>query len=123
MLRLAWKTVRHNPKRLILTTVAIILATSFVSGTFVLTHTVQGSFNSMFAEIYGKSDIQVVPNDPTSTTAGFSLTVPSFDEAWVQKVAAVPGVAEVAPSVSGIVQMLDKQGLPVGQGAPVIVIN
>jgi putative ABC transport system permease protein len=123
MLRLAWKTVRHNPKRLILTTVAIILATSFVSGTFVLTHTVQGSFNSMFSEIYGKSDIQVVPNDPNSTTAGFSLTVPSFDEAWVQKVAAVPGVAEVAPAISGIVQMLDKKGLPVGQGAPVIVIN
>jgi putative ABC transport system permease protein len=123
MLRLAWKTVRHNPKRLILTTVAIILATSFVSGTFVLTHTVQGSFDSMFSEIYGKSDIQVVPNDDNSKTAGFGLTVPSFDEAWVQRVAAVPGVAEVAPSTNGIVQMLNKQGVPVGQGAPVITLN
>ncbi len=123
MLRLAWKTVRHNPKRLILTMFAIVLATSFVSGTFVLTNTVQGSFDTMFAEIYGKTDIQVVPNKDEAATAGFSMTVPSFDESWVQKVAAVPGVAEVAPSVNSIVQMLDGEGLPVGQGAPVITVN
>ena len=122
MLRLAWKTVRHNPKRLILTMIAIVLATSFVSGTFVLTNTVQGSFDTMFSEIYGKTDIQVVPGD-NAETAGFSMTVPSFDESWVERVEAVPGVAEVAPSVNSVAQMLDEEGLPVGQGAPVITLN
>jgi putative ABC transport system permease protein len=123
MLRLAWKTVKHNPKRLILTTIAIVLGTSFVSGTFVLTNAMQNSFDSMFDEIYGNMDIQVVPADDNQATTGFALIVPSFDESWVERIAAVEGVERVSPTVSGTATMMDAEGKPMPMGPPVIVMN
>ncbi len=124
MLRLAWKSVKHNPKRLILTVVAVVLATSFVSGTFVLTNTVQNSFNSMFAEIYGPNDIMVQPTqDQDNTAPGFAIVVPSFDEAWVDRVAAVPGVESVEPSVNGMAVLIGSDGKPGVMGPPTIVMN
>ena len=45
--------------RLALTALAIILGVTFISGTFVLTDTLQSTFNTLFGTIYSKVDFQV----------------------------------------------------------------
>ncbi|MBN2177778.1 MAG: FtsX-like permease family protein [Demequinaceae bacterium] len=122
MLRLAWKTIRHNPKRLILTTIAVVLATSFVSGTFVLTNAIQNSFNTMSAEIYGETDIQVLPAKDDENSF-MSMNIPTFDETWVGKVAAVDGVDRAAPVVSGMATLMGSDGKPNMMGGMTIVIG
>ena len=99
--------------------IAIVLATSFVSGTFVLTNTVQGSFDTMFAEIYGKTDIQVVPNtdrggdrpaSPWPSRASMSR--------WWRRSPPSPASLRSPPSVNSIVQMLDDEGTSRSARAP-----
>ena len=45
--------------RLALTALAIVLGVTFISGTFVLTDTLQNTFNTLFGNIYAKVDFQV----------------------------------------------------------------
>ena len=123
MFRLAWKSVKHNPKRLILTTVAIVLATSFVSGTFILTNGVQTSFNTMFTEIVAKLDIQVEPVTDEEAAPGFSVTVPSFDASYVDLVANVEGVEVVDGVVNGAAIIVDSEGKANVFGPPTLVMN
>jgi len=122
MLRLAWRTVRHNPKRLILTTIAVVLATSFVSGTFVLTNAIQNSFSTMAKEIYGATDLQVLPAKDDENSF-MSMNIPTFDDTWVDEVAAVEGVERVAPVVSGMATLMGSDGKPNLMGGMIIVIG
>ncbi|MCJ7826815.1 MAG: ABC transporter permease, partial [Demequinaceae bacterium] len=122
MLRLAWRTVRHNPKRLVLTTIAVVLATSFVSGTFVLTNAIQNSFGTMFAEVYGATDIQVLPVKDDSNSF-MSMNIPTFDEKWVDEVAAIEGVERVAPVVQGMATLMGSDGKPNLMGGVTLVLG
>ena len=48
MLRLALKSVRHNPKRLILTAVAVALGVALVSSVFTFTNSLSKGFSDLF---------------------------------------------------------------------------
>ena len=54
--------------RLVLTALAIVLGVTFISGTFVLTDTLNNTFSVLFGNIYQKIDFQVrgVPQLDTS---------------------------------------------------------
>lgn len=65
MLRLALKSVRHNPKRLILTTIAVMLGVSLVAATFTFTSAFSRGFNELFSNIYSSVDV-VVEHDPNA---------------------------------------------------------
>ena len=45
--------------RLALTALAIVLGVTFISGTFVLTDTLNNTFSSLFTSVYSKIDFQV----------------------------------------------------------------
>ena len=45
--------------RLVLTALAIVLGVAFISGTFVLTDTLNNTFSALFGNIYQKIDFQV----------------------------------------------------------------
>src|SRR5690606_24493342 len=65
MLRLALKSVRHNPKRLILTTIAVMLGVSLVAATFTFTSAFSRGFNELFSNIYSSVDV-VAEHDPNA---------------------------------------------------------
>ena len=53
------KSLLSRKLRLVLSGLAVVLGVMFVSGAFVLTDTLQRSFDSLFADVYSNTDVQV----------------------------------------------------------------
>ena len=56
MFRLSLKNIWSRKGRLILTALAVIAGTAFLSGVFVFTDTIKNSMNEMFATAYENTD-------------------------------------------------------------------
>lgn len=100
MLRLALKQVRHNPKRLILTALAVALGVSLVTASMSFTNALQSGFDKLFRDIYSTQSI-VVEADPDKSdqTDPFSLGKGIFTDEDVANVAAVEGVEHAVGSI------------------------
>lgn len=112
--------------RLAMTTLAIVLGVAFVSGTMIYTDTARSSFDAVFGSVMSTVDLNVrgVSQLTDAADGGFGGAAPAVPPAVVDRIAAVEGVAAVEPQVEGGVQLLDRDGEPVGgQGAPVMGIN
>jgi len=94
--------------RLALTALAIVLGVTFVSGTFVLTDTLNSTFSNLFTSVYHKIDFEVrgVPQLGSGTGA----TRNPLPESLVATVRAVPGVAGAYGEVQGYAQFIAKDG-------------
>lgn len=99
MFRLALKSVRHSPKRLILTAVAVALGVSLVAATHIFTNSLSSGFNSLFSEIYKTVDV-VVEVDPDSDITVDPGAYPLSD-ADLEAVRSVDGVMLAEGGVGG----------------------
>ena len=119
MFRLAVKSVRHNPKRLILTAVAVALGVSLVAASHTFTNALSSGFSDLFEEIYAGTDV-IVETDPDAAESEggdpFAAGEGVFEPAVVDDVAAVDGV-EVA--VGGLQVMGSVLPPPSDDAAPV----
>ena len=59
MRKVTIKGLLAHKLRLALTALAIVLGVTFISGTFVLTDTLQNTFTTLFGNIYANIDFQV----------------------------------------------------------------
>ena len=59
MIRISLKDLFGRKLRLILTSLAIVMGVAMVSGTFVLTDTINAGFTSIFSTAYSSSDAVV----------------------------------------------------------------
>lgn len=97
MFRLAVKSVRHNPKRLILTAAAVALGVSLVAASHTFTHALSSGFSELFSEVYGSTDVIVEP-DPDANTQEAPTADPfgpgegMFTDGDVDAVKAIEGV-------------------------------
>src|SRR5690606_6856170 len=101
MFRLAVRSVRQKPGRLILTAIAVALGVSLVAATFTFTSSLRSGFNDLFSDIYGSQDV-VVEIDPNSQVGGgdpFVAGDPVFSDADVAAVQAVDGVAAASGGI------------------------
>ena len=69
MLKTTLAGLRAHKLRLLLTAVAITLGVGFISGTFVLTDTMDKGIGKTFAKSADKVDYAVVPKDESSSDA------------------------------------------------------
>lgn len=106
MLKTTLAGLRAHKLRLLLTAVAITLGVGFISGTFVLTDTMDKGIGKTFAKSADKVDYAVVPKDEYSSDGLPSDTL--------QKVRAVPGVTDVHGVVKGDAPLVGKDGKAVG---------
>jgi putative ABC transport system permease protein len=119
MLRATLKGMLSRKLRLTLSTLAVVLGVMFVSGAFVLTDTVNRSFQNLFTTIYDDIDIQV-----TRPTSAISLTgQPVQANVPGDRVPVVADVPGVARAVGGIfvdgAKVVDRYGKVVPTtGAP-----
>jgi len=122
-----WKLTRKgliaNKLRFLLTGVAVVLGVAFVSGTFVLTATIQKTFDDLFTNIYSNTDAVVRAHQRLSSDfgAGDRPNIPVSLLATVRK---APGV-QAAEGGIGIdyAQIIGKNGKAVGnpgQGPPTL---
>lgn len=89
--------------RLLLTSLAITLGVGFISGTFVLTDTIDAGFNRAFAADAAKIDVVVLPRDSGH-----------LPRETLDQVRAVPGVRDAQPVVGGDAPLIGKDGKTVG---------
>jgi putative ABC transport system permease protein len=123
--RAVLKGLLAHKLRLFLTAMAVVLGVAFVAGTFVLTDTINRTFNTLFAEISAGTDVSV------RAASGFGAGNASPDTARdtlpasvLDVVRRVPGVKTAVGTVSGYAQFVDKDGKAVSTGgAPNLGFN
>src|SRR6202041_3078887 len=98
--------------RLGLTALAIVLGVTFISGTFVLTDTLNNTFSSLFTSVYSKIDFQV--RGVAQFGSGESATRNPLPESPPARVESVPG----APAASGQVEVYPHFGAKDGKPVP-----
>lgn len=127
MLRATWKSLLARKVRLALTVVAIVLGVGFVSGTYVLTDTLDAAFAEAFEIATGSVDVVVRSEAAfeaggTGPGGGRSDEREPLPEELISMVEAVPGVARVTGEITGYAQMVNAEtGAPIETtGAPTI---
>ena len=97
--------------RLALTALAIVLGVTFISGTFVLTDTLNSTFSTLFTSVYHKIDFRV--RGVAQFGSGANATRNLLPESLLAPVQSVPGVAAAEGNVQGYAQFIAHDGKPI----------
>jgi putative ABC transport system permease protein len=97
--------------RLALTALAIVLGVTFISGTFVLTDTLNSTFSTLFTSVYSKIDFQV--RGVAQFGSGSGATRNPLPESLLARVQSVPGVGGTFGEVQGYAQFIAHDGKPI----------
>ncbi|MEV7006041.1 FtsX-like permease family protein [Streptosporangium sp. NPDC051022] len=108
MFRTTLAGLRARKLRLLLTSLAIALGVGFIAGTFVLTDTMQAGFTEKFAAAADKIDVAVRP------VSGDRTRTPILQDAVLEKIRAVGGVADAQGLVMGTSALIGKDGKAAG---------
>ncbi|MEU8582285.1 ABC transporter permease [Streptomyces abikoensis] len=111
MFRTALRNLLAHKTRLMMTALAVLLGTAFVSGTLVFSDSVGGAYRDRLSKSLDDVAVSVTSGGP-GTDPKEQAT--ALDDAMVKRIAALPGVASVRPSVSGMPMIADRHGDPVG---------
>ncbi len=121
MWRATLKGIAGRKVRLALTALAVVLGVAFVSGTYVLTDTLNRSFHGVFGQTLAGVDLVVRRAQPFG--GGGTADRQRFPEATVAQTRGVPGVADAQGFVEGYAQFVDRAGHAIQiTGAPTIGI-
>jgi putative ABC transport system permease protein len=109
--RVALRSLFSRKLRTALTALAIVLGVAMVSGTYVLTDSINKAFDSIFTSVYvgtdatitGKAAFDLGSNDP-------SAAPPSFDQSLLAQVRTLPDVEDAVGGVAGEAQLIGKDG-------------
>jgi putative ABC transport system permease protein len=99
VIRVALRGLWGRKLRAALTAFAIILGVAMVSGTFVLTDTIDKAFSSIFDDSYAGTDVVVSGKGADISFQGTDAEVPPIDEGLVADVNALPDVEIASGSV------------------------
>ena len=124
MVRAVLKGLLAHKLRLALTAIAVVLGVAFVAGTFVLTDTINKTFDTLFTEISAGSDVTVRAESGFGDDANLDASRNTIPSSLVAAVRSVPGVAAAEGSVTGYAQFIDEEGKAVTTtGAPTLGFN
>jgi putative ABC transport system permease protein len=121
VIKVALKGLAGRKLRASLSAFAIILGVAMVSGTFVLTDTMNGAFDSIITQSYKNADVIVSGKTAFNTDSnGNAVQPPSFPEAVLAKIKKLPDVNAAAGSLTDDkTKLVGRDGKVVGgHGAP-----
>jgi putative ABC transport system permease protein len=116
MLGIALKGLLGRKLRAALTAVAILLGVATVSGTYVLTDSIDKAFDSIFTDIREGSNVVISGKSAFDLSEGSGVTAPAFDASLLETVRALPAVAEADGGVNGEAQLIGRDGKAVVYG-------
>jgi putative ABC transport system permease protein len=116
MISFTLKGLLTRKLRTALTAIAIILGVATVSGTFVLTDSIDKAFDSIFSDVYQNTDATITPKSPFDTGDGSGTTEASFDESLLPKVKALPDVKAALGGVASDSAQFIKNGKAIAYG-------
>jgi putative ABC transport system permease protein len=100
MIRVALRGLLGRKLRATLTALAIVLGVAMMSGTFVLTDTIDKAFSTIFDESYAGTDVVVSGKGADISFQGLEAQAPPVDESLVAEVNALPDVEIASGSVA-----------------------
>ena len=100
MISFTLKGLLTRKLRTVLTAIAIILGVATVSGTFVLTDSIDKAFDSIFSDVYRNTDATITPKSPFDASGDSGTTEASFDESLLPKVKELPDVQDAIGGVA-----------------------
>ncbi|MDQ6854463.1 MAG: ABC transporter permease, partial [Actinomycetota bacterium] len=107
------KGVLARKLRLTLTTLAVLLGVAFVSGTFILTDTMERSFDLIFQRTVTDIDLVVRSRDPYTGGGTQRTRIP---DSALDAVRGVNGVATADGTAFGYAQFVDRNGKSIQNG-------
>ena len=113
MTRALLRGIAQRRVRVALTVAAVAIGVALISGTYVLTDTINASFDRIFATAAKGTDVAVTPREAIGSSNGTQLTLPA---SLVDRVAKVPGVAKAQGAVFGPAAILGRDGKKLGLG-------
>lgn len=103
MLRVSLRNIAAHKVRLLLSVLAVVLGTAFVTGSLVFTSTLKSTFDGLLEQGTADLSVMIEPADPRGAGVPFGVA---------EEVLAVPGVAAAVPGVSGTVVLFNADGTP-----------
>jgi putative ABC transport system permease protein len=117
MTKFALRGILGRKLRTVLTAFAIVLGVATVSGTYVLTDSIDKAFDSIFTTSRQNSDAVISGKSAFDLTEGSGVTAPAFDESLLPKVRELPDVAQADGQVhSDQTQLIGQDGKAVVYG-------
>ena len=120
MFRIALKGILGRKARLILTSLAVILGTSFLAGTSVFSDTLNRTFDNLFSDVFKNVDAYVRSTQVIDADFGQEERQ-RISADLVSIVEKVPGVRDASPDIQAFARIIGKDGKPIGsdgQGPP-----
>ena len=120
MTRFAIRGLLSRKLRTALTAVAIVLGVAMISGTYVLTDSIDQAFDRIFTDIRQGSNAVISGKSAFDLSEGSGVTEPTVDESLLEEVRKLPSVAQAEGSVdSDATQLIGDDGkVIVSGGAP-----
>jgi putative ABC transport system permease protein len=116
VIRVALRGLLGRKLRATLTAIAIVLGVAMVSGTYVLTDSIDRAFDNIFTDSRQGSNAVISGKSAFDLTEGSGATAPTFDESLLVEVRSVPDVAEAEGSVDGEAQFIGDDGKAIVYG-------
>jgi putative ABC transport system permease protein len=119
MTRVALRGLLGRKLRAVLTAFAIVIGVAMVSGTFVLTDTIKSAFSTVFTQAYKNADAVVTGKSAIGNGQGGgngAPEVPSLPASLLDRVRALPGVAQASGGISDQAQLVGRNGKVISNG-------
>ncbi len=119
MIAVSLKGLLGRKLRTALTAFAIVLGVAMVSGTYVLTDTIDKAFANLFSQTYAETDARITGKAVDISVQGESAPTPGVPEQLLDDVRAVPGVSAAAGMIfDEQTKLIDKDGQAIAPEAP-----
>src|SRR5512134_3830845 len=99
MTKFALKGLLTRKLRTALTALAIVLGVAMISGTYVLTDSIDGAFDQIFNDVREGSSVVISGKSAFDLSEGSGVTQPTLPESLLDEVRALPGVGQAEGSV------------------------
>ena len=116
MIKVALAGILGRKLRTALTAFAIVLGVAMVSGTLVLTDSIDKAFNFIYTDVRKGSDAVISGRSAIHVTTGQGSFQPTLAESLLARVRTLPHVAEAEGSVSGQATLIDSKGKAISFG-------
>ena len=124
MIRFSLRGLAGRKLRSVLTAFAIVLGVAMVSGTFILTDTINKGFTTIFTESYKNSSAIVRARSTISSSNSGAALTGGFSASVLDRVRALPDVAEAAGGIEDTAKLVGRNGKTFStHGAPAIAVS